>query len=657
MATNDKFTNDDRYWASVPSTEIADRILDKVDQYYKYVTQTGRLAMWKRSHAYYYRPRLTGARLNATGEQGELTAMSVNHYRNWLQHLETMTMQQKVMFQPKATNSDAKSQAQVVLSSSLLDYYMSEKRLERNIAQAVKESLMYCECFVRAEWDATLGKTYGSTETGSPVYEGDIKYTTYNPLNAIRDVTKMSPGQDDWIILREFQNKYTIAAKFPHLKKEIMDNSVDYLKLAGTTSASIMALEDSDNIPVYTLLHKSTPALNTGRFTTCLDNGTVMQDGPIPYEELHVYRIAPDEESGTIFGFSVGMDLLAIQEALDILYSTVISNQASFGVMNVMAPKGHDLSVTQLPGGMNLMEYDYKLGEVKVLELLRTPAEIFNFIEMLIAKGDALIGQTPAISGNSTEAVKSGMSGTALALLQSMAIQFSMKLQRSYTNLIEDIGTGTINLLKVFAATPRVAAIVGKSNRPLMREFTGQDLDLINRVTVDMGNPMMSTTAGKVSIAEQLISMNMIENADQYMQVITTGRLEPIIEGKQAQLILIKGENEQLSEGIPQRVLATDNHQKHILDHTIILSNPEIRQDPNSPIVAVTLAHIQEHLDMANNPEIQRIMMILHQEPIPPSIAPQGLGGMMNPAPAQEPRVPEQTDPGTAQVISEQISA
>lgn len=604
------------YWASVTSEEIADQILDKIDSYYKYLSLSGRMDLYRRSWAYYYRPRLTGASLGYSGEQGELTTFSVNHFRNLLVHLETMTTQQRAAFQPRATNSDVKSQAQVILAGGLLDYYMREKKLERNIKQAVKDGLLFAEGFIRAEWDATSGEEYGKTETGATIYQGDMKYTNYNPLDVVRDFTKTSSNQDNWHILRDFQNKHDLAAKFPELAEDILSDAADMLELARTTTLNALSLEESDNIPVYTLIHKPTPALPQGRYTTILDNGTVMQDGPIPYRKTHVYRIAPDEESGTIFGFTVGFDLLSMQEGIDILYSTVLTNQSTFGVQNILVPKGHDLSTSQTSGGLNLMEYDPKVGKPESLNLTNTPPEIFNFMGMVEKLMETISGVNSVARGNPEASLKSG---AALALVQSMAIQFSMNLQQSYSQLIEDLGSGTIEILKDFASVPRVAAIAGKSNRPLMREFTGEDLSGIQRVIVDMGNPLSNTIAGKTNLAETMMANNLIENADQYIQVITTGRLEPIIEGKQSQNLLIKGENEELADGIPQRALITDNHAKHILEHTIVLASPDARKDPNSEIVRATLAHIQEHMELMNDPMNQQLMQILHQEIVPPA--------------------------------------
>lgn len=617
------------YWASVPSNEIADNILEKIEKYYEYLSLSGRLALMKRSWSYYYRPILTGGRLNPVGQQGELTSLSINHYRNLLLHLETMTVQQRASFEPRATNSDVKSQSQVILATGLLDYYMREKKLERYIKQAVKDGLIFSEAFVRAEWDATSGDEYGKTETGATIYQGDIKYTNYTPLDVVRDFTMQSSGKDDWFILRDFQNKYTLAAKFPDLEEEILNDSADALNLVQSTTLSPLNIEDSDNVPVYTLIHKPTPALPQGRFTTCLDNGTVMQDGPIPYKETHVYRIAPDEETGTIFGYTVGFDLLPVQESIDILYSTVITNQSTFGVQNILVPKGHDLSTAQMSGGLNVMEYDPKTGKPEAMNLTSTPPEIFNFIGQLEKLAETISGVNSVARGNPEASLKSG---AALALVQSMAIQFSMGLQQSYAQLVEDLGTGTINILKDFAAVPRVAAIAGKSNRPLMKEFTGDSLNAINRITVDMGNPMTRTVAGKVNLAESYLEKGLIDNPDQFIQVVNTGRLEPVIEGKQAELLLIKAENEKLADGQPQRAIITDQHSQHILEHKTVLASPEVRMDPDSPIMAATLAHIQEHIDFLKTAD-PTLLALIHQQ----SVAPQG---------------PVPQDGGTAQMLN-----
>lgn len=649
------------YWAAVPSREIADNILDKCDAYYKYLQSSGRLDMYRRSWLYYYRPRMTGGILNFVGEQGELTQFSVNQYRNLLVHIENIVTQQRLQYEPRATNSDTKSQAQVILGANLVDYYMKVQRFERNIKQSVKFATQYGEGFVREDWDAQGGKVYGMTPMGTPSFQGDAKMKPYAPIDVVRDFTKNSAGLNDWFICRDFENKFDLAAKYPDLAKEILEDSIDIMLLAKSTTVNSIALEQSDNIPTYTLIHPVTPAMPKGRYTVVLDNGTVLLDGPLPYRRPHIYRLAPDEESGTIFGFTVAYDLLCVQAALDILYSTVITNQSTFGVQNILVPKGHDLSVSQLAGNLNLCEYDPKLGEPKALQLCSTPPEIFNFIQHLEGLGETMAGINSVVRGNPEASLKSG---AALALVQAQAIQFSMSFQQSYVQFNEDIGTGLIQLLQDFASVPRIAAIVGKSNRPLLKEFTGSDLDSIDRVTVDVGNPMTNTTAGKVNMADQMLQYNMIENPDQYVQVVTTGRLEPVIQSKQSELLLIKSENESLSEGQPVRALITDKHDQHILEHRVVLASPEARANPNSPQVQSTLAHIQEHIQFLKTADPILLQLIGQQTmmpPMQPQPTPQdgGTGEMLDPAAAQPdmpnmPNAPQGTEPGTAAVIEQQ---
>ena len=106
---------------------------------------------------------------------------------------------------------------------------------------------------------------------------------------------------------------------------------------------------------------------------------------------------------------------------------------------------------------------------------------------MLEQNMETLSGVNSVARGNPQDSLRSG---TSLALVQSQAVQFMSGLQQQYVRLVEDVGTGLINILKEYAKTNRVAQIVGKSNKAYIKEFTGQDLKSINRIVVDFSNPM-----------------------------------------------------------------------------------------------------------------------------------------------------------------------
>lgn len=602
-----------KYFAQLESDKIGDELVSRIDNYYTHLQISGLLGLWRKSYNYYYSAANSGAGLNKSGEQGEFTTIKVGHYRNLLLHLKTLTVQNRPAFEPRATNTDYKSQAQTILASGLLDYYMRDKHLERHIKASVEHSLVFGEGFIRTEWDVHSGEVHAvDPETQQEVKQGDIKYTNFLPIDVIRDYNKESSDSHDWYIIRSYANRYDLIAKFPDLADKI-EGLPSKNESNDMYSIKTLVNIDSDDVVYYEFYHRPTPAVPNGRVVVFLDKDIVLLDGPLPYRTLPVYRIAPEEKIGSCFGYTVGYDLIPVQEALDSLYSTVMTNQTSFGVQNIAVPQGSNLSVSQIVNGLNLIEYDSKLGPPQALNLTQTPAEIFNFIQQLERLQETLSGVNSVARGNPESSLKSG---SALALVQSMAVQFSMNLQQSYAQLLEDLGTATINILRDFASVPRIAVIAGISNRTTMKQFTGDDLNLVNRVVVDMGNALSRTTAGKVQLAENMFQMNLVKTPEQYVQVLSTGRLEPVIEGTQAELLNIKAENEEMTEGKEVVVVVTDSHLIHIQEHRAILASPEARRNPE--LVQRVTAHLQEHINILSDPGYSQLLQLMGQAPLAP---------------------------------------
>lgn len=213
--------------------------------------------------------------------------------------------------------------------------------------------------------------------------------------------------------------------------------------------------------------------------------------------------------------------------------------------------------------------------------------------------------------------------------------------------LLEDVGMGTLELLKEFAQVPRVAAIAGKANAYLMKEFKGTDIQDIEKVIVDMGNPLTRTTAGKIQLADSLAERNLIKDPDQYIQVMETGRLEPVIEGPQAELMNIRKENELMSIGQPVKAVITDNHPQHIDEHKTVIANPEARKNP--AVVNKTLSHIMDHLTLWQGmpPDLAAALKITpaSQHPMQGAGEPSPAGPMNPQIPGQAPAVQPPSNP------------
>ena len=302
-------------------------------------------------------------------------------------------------------------------------------------------------------------------------------------------------------------------------------------------------------------------------------------------------------------------DIFPIQEGINALHGTIMTNQNAFGVQNIFVPRGADIVFSNLEGALNVIEANQK---PEPLNLTQTPAEVFKYLDTLVQSAETISGVNSVARGNPEASLKSG---TALALVQSQALQFISGLQQNYVQLIEDVGTAVIHILKDFANTPKMITLIGKNNRPLLKEFTGEKISEINRVVVDMGNPLARTIAGRVQMAEQMMQMKIIKNPQQYFQVINTGRIEAMFEGEVDDLMLIKKENEELMEGKNPLVSPMDKHSVHIDEHSAVIADPDLRNDP--ALVKIVMDHIQAHMDALRNTD-PALLQIRGEQALPP---------------------------------------
>jgi len=640
----DSYSNSDVYFAALSKDEIGAVLKKKVEEWISHIQTSGIFWRMKKSYNYYYGlgSNHTSSAITKSGVQGELSLLKVNHFRNLIQHMLIMTTSNRPSMDSRSINTDYRSVAQTVLSNGILDYYMREKRLERTINLATELAMVLGEGYVRLEWDANEGDEYVvDPDTGTMTYTGDLKYSVLNPLDVIKDVyMDIASDEQDWVIVRHFKNKFDLMAKYPDLSDKIKnletksENNLEFNLIVFNKTAG-----KSNLVPVYEFYHRRTDSVPLGRFVVFLDSDIILYDEALPYKGIPVFRIAPGEYIGTAYGYTVSFDLLGLQEMLDALHSTIITNQSTFGVQNILIPKGHAISVDQLAGGLNLIEYDSAIGKPEALNLTYTAPEIFKYLESIEHTMETLSGVNSVARGNPEASLRSG---NALALVQSMAIQFNNGLQKAYAHLIEEVGTATIQTLQNFAEAPRVAMIVGKSNRAYMREFKGSDLDKIGRVVVDLGNPLAKTLAGKTEMATNMLNMGLIKTPEQYIQVMKTGNLDTMLEGEMSELMNIKSENEKLAEGSSVIALATDAHTKHITEHKAVVSSPEARENPD--IINAVLTHIDQHIKLLETTKPQ-LLQILGQPPLgqqqggPPGMPPPGQGmpaeGTMNAAQEQ----------------------
>lgn len=629
----DSVETETEYFAAKSAEEAIPVLKERADAWFDTLINNSYLDKVKRGWMAYYGIFFDGTdsghNINFGGEQGELANIAVNHYRNIASHILTMITSNRPSFETQAVNRDYKSQIQTKLGDSLLEYYMKKKKLTYHLKIATEQAISMSTGYVKMEWNSEIGEIYDYTDNGYPIYQGDVVFSNPSIFDVVFDSSKESSNMD-WVIVRSWKNKFDLAAKYPELAKKIKGlKTKDAMSRYKLTGASY---DKTTDVPVYEFFHKRTEALPEGRYLLYLEDDIILMDAPMPYRELPVYRIAPSDILGTPYGYTPMFDLLPLQDALNMLYSIILTNQNAFGVQSIYVPRGADITTSSLIGGMNIIEGNLMNGAgiPTPIQLTSTPGEIFKFIETIKADMETISGVNAVARGNTPPNLESG---AALALVQTQALQFMSGLQQSYIELIEDVGTGLIHMLQDFASAPRLAAIVGKNNQSKMDYFSSEDINQIDRVYVNAGNALATTTAGRMAIAEQLMQMKADEmSVAQYMNIIENGRLEVMTANTTSQLELAQRENEELMEGRDDiRAIITEQHWLHINEHQSILGDPELKRD--DALVQRVLAHISDHLEQLRNGDPE-LLMGLKQQPLGQGVPPQP--GMEGGAPPED---------------------
>lgn len=612
------------YFAARSPEKTATDLLKKSGTYFNVLESNRYLDKIRDMFRYYYGNFDDASKsheISFTGEQGELVRLPINVFRNLARHIHSMLTANRPILEAQAVNGDFKSQSQTYLANGILDYYMRQKGLEETVVDAAEMATVLGAAYVKMEWNAMSGEIHDADpETGEAEYEGELEFSLLSPLDVVVDGTKERWESSEWVLTRTYINRYNLVAKYPEKAEDIM--SMDTKNVATNYRLALFSNDDTDDIAVYEFFHKKTEAMPNGRYMLFVSSDIVLLDLPIPYRTIPVFRLCPSKIMGTPYGYTDMYDVFPMQEALNSLYSAMMTNNNASMVQNVFVKRGADLTTASLAGGLNIVEGNEK---PEAINLTATAPETYQFAELLSRLADTQVGVSSVTKGAPEASLRSG---NALALVQSMSLQFQAPFQQQYVKFLENLGTTLLDILKDYATTPKLVTLVGKNKRPYLKEFTGDMIGDIKRVKVDVGNPLSRTLAGKTEIANNLLQANQID-AKQYIQVLETGDLESLLHSDMADLLLIQSENEWLMEGRDIYADTFDNHDLHLKEHRAVISDPELRQNPE--LMRKVHDHMQEHIDMMRTvaPDVLQILKI---QPLQPAQAPQG-GGALPPGP------------------------
>jgi hypothetical protein len=636
-------SNEKRYWASCPLEEIGSEVTAKFEEYQTFIYQANYMDKIRASYQRFYNLDQDGSYRVTKSDDGSITRVTLNHYKNLLKRLHILITQSKLSFLPKSRNSDSKSMIDTDLAKGILEYYGDEKALNYTFSRAVETALVCLESFIHCPWNLNKGHELTADESGKVIHTGDQDFEVFTALDVARNTQTLD---SDYYVVRARRNKWDMAALHPEFADVItaegkpQNNTMDQYRL------QVLALDaEADMIDVYYFYHRQTPALPDGRFTVIV-NDQVLADGKLGYKRPPVYRLSAGDVVDTIFGDSPGTDLLAIQEVINALATAVVSNNMNHAQQNIWSPDPN-LSVKQLAHGQNLVTSSVK---PEALQLTASAAETYKLLDSLVAQQQLLSGINDTARGNPESNVKNNGS---MALMLAQAVQFVSDLQKSYAQLASDVGTAVIDNMKTFAKGPMLVAIGGLSRKSYIREFQAKDIMNVERVTVDLGDPIAQTTAGRWEMVQGWRQQGTI-SPRQEVEFLRTGQFDSILEDKFRDAILVRSENEMLRKGEAPVVIMTDDHPYHVIEHNKLLNDPEARYSPE--LVEAITQHMMEHKIAAQTMDPALQALLAGQMPPPPMPAPMPGAPMppeQMPVGAQEnaqlPPVPEGTPPESAE--------
>lgn len=606
------------YFAALDSRRCVEETMSRVDSYYEEMKRIGRFALLRNAYFKYLSAWASKGYVSQGGAEGELSFSTINHYGNLITHILNIVCQQKLSYEPQTKTSDFIALKQIRRAKGILNDYTANASidLDGKLRQGTEFGAVLGEGAVSVLWNKNKGEEIlADPATGKTIKAGDVDVKTWTPFDVIQDSNLQSQQHRTWLVLRDWVNRYDLAAEYP-------DFADDILAIATGTDYSDTQLltkhHECDLIPTFHLFHDKTPACPEGRHIYYASDRVIMLDEELDGDEIPVYRIAARELWGSPYGYSRGFDLLQLQDILDRLISAVVTNQLTFAIQNIMLPKGSNLSWDQLYGGLNVIEYEAKLGQQskpEALQLTSTAPETFTFIDKIVQAMGTLAGINDVIQGNPDLAIKGQASGAALALMITNAIQFNSDFGKAYVRLAEQVGTAIIKQIAKNSRTQRSGSLLTRTNKFINEPYTSDDLRGIIKISVKYGNPLTQTTAGRLQIADTLFEKQKL-NAQEYLNIIETGNLESQLEAENAEIILIKSENERLIKGEKFQCIIYDNHVLHMPEHMSVLASEEARNNPE--VIQATMFHVEHHAQMLRELQKDPVLVGLLKQPVIP---------------------------------------
>lgn len=617
------------YWASDRTEHFGRKLRQRLDDCQRANAESSHMGHVATAYTHYFGQDIEGvgadsSRVTRAGEQGEMAEIRVPQCRSLAAGVVNIVTGAKVAWSAMAVNNDHKSKAAAITAGQGMEYYWKDRSIGQQAVEEAIEAVLFGDGFLFTPWDPSLGEAVAGLGD-KLVHEGDIAVHCVSTWDVIRDPTYSSWRALPWVAVVLWRNKYDVAAEAetPELREKVLKQGAT-TKAIRWTPVSDTGI-DADCIPVTYWYHKRTPAVPGGREAIILEDGTLLADGPLHrsyWKQLPVHRMYAGELKGSPYPDTSFWHALGVGQVADSVHTSLATNITTTTPGLVTAESDSEITPTDVAGGPKLLLRKPGSAAPTSITLQAASPEQFRYLETLRREAQQLVGLNSTAMG---EPESKNLSGQAMALLSSMSIQNNSNLQGNWVGFIISIGNSILGHLQHRLTTARRVALSGKGRAGLARvlELSGDALKEVDRVVVEIGNPLQQTAAGRLELAQLYLNIpGMVRTPEQIQAVVDTGRLDPLTQDLSNQLLLISDENEMLAEGKQPPVMLTDDHRLHLREHPGVGANREARSSPK--VMAALQAHCAEHVQLLRETDPQ-ILLAMGQQPLAPPPPPPGM--------------------------------
>ncbi len=227
------------------------------------------------------------------------------------------------------------------------------------------------------------------------------------------------------------------------------------------------------------------------------------------YERLPVERFVCDDAVDILLGYSPINELLALQELVNTLVSSIQTNSANYANQYVACQIGTDLNPRTLADGQKIIEYPAGSPPPQGLNLTAIPEPLFQHLKDLLE----YMQQIPAVSNSSRgQSGGANQTGSAMLFLAGQTTQNQGSMSDNYSKFCAAVMTSLLRVLRTFGRTQKTIRLMGKNvaSREIVLADALKDFD---EVRVDRQNPMAASPQGKMAIAQQLLHVWQLHTA------------------------------------------------------------------------------------------------------------------------------------------------